>query len=712
MQTAAVLTFLSVLLGLLAPLRAQGYTQEQFRAELAKGIEYNDPKLIDRAIKKDGGPAHTVLYFEELCVERLRAKPGETDQVRQARDARLAAMREAWPRCFENSQTLEKVHRWVDGMDDQLYQTLQKSRSSAAKLWNHALTVFASQVKQEYATLMQQFVQLARAAEGIGHAVEAADLWNLASVVGSKMPDKTIEDRREVLFAIEQFLLQRQAWEYTGDSHYVTSLVFVKDEKVRIEEAQKEADKRKAAGYDPSARGVDSLVMAGVAEQKHALEFEALQNWENELDYGPKNGPLPLLWWNLGLGKEGSFARLNWFHLRELWLARTSAAKFAIAFQDGDLKTAQSIEVSGKPKPSTFWLDDAKKVPYAMFFWAGSDRERLGEAEPNLAFTTDSASIYYRSAASWKVTIGAEQLTFYDDNASGKPADGDPFEPPFRVHTLGEHAGEGTVVPLFDSMRIGKGPRVPFTEFVKLATGWHHLHRVADTAVGIRPLNPEFFKTGKVKLVWNGPKPTAPAQLVIQGSGDYKTACFDVAGGKEIEVPAGQYAVVFGRVVAGKGARAQCATLYRGSSAVFDVEPGKTKELKMGAPFTLQFTRRGDENASIDALSILLQEASGCVLTEFHNGIALVPEVLAAKADDGKGAKPVAKFVKMTDAELLNEAAKKHGNLGLFCATFPMPEGYRSGELVLTVKLPAPGMKLALHVKKHPLFGEIKSAWQ
>ena len=51
-------------------------------------------------------------------------------------------------------------------------------------------------------------------------------------------------------------------------------------------------------------------------------------------------------------------------------------------------------------------------------------------------------------------------------------------------------------------------------------------------------------KTGKVKLVWNGPKPTAPSQLVIRGSGDFQAAFFDVAGGKEVEVPAGQYRVV------------------------------------------------------------------------------------------------------------------------------------------------------------------------
>ena len=67
-------------------------------------------------------------------------------------------------------------------------------------------------------------------------------------------------------------------------------------------------------------------------------------------------------------------------------------------------------------------------------------------------------------------------------------------------------------------------------------------------------------KGGKIKLVWNGPKPTAPVQLVVQGEGDYQTALFDVAGGKEVEVPAANYRVIWGRMMIGKGPRSQVAS--------------------------------------------------------------------------------------------------------------------------------------------------------
>jgi hypothetical protein len=345
-----------------------------------------------------------------------------------------------------------------------------------------------------------------------------------------------------------------------------------------------------------------------------------------------------------------------------------------------------------------------------MFFWTGTDRERIGEAEVNLAPADTNTPIYYRSAASWKTTIAEEQVTVYDDNTNGQPMDADPFDGKFPMHTLGRPGAEA---PLLDSMRIGKGPRVPFSEFAKVGAGWHYLHRSSDGKVGTRPLNPEYVKIGKVKLDWQGPKPTAPVQLVIQGTGDYKSACFEIAGGKEVEVPAGNYRVIWGRVVQGKGAaRLQMATIYAQDNEPFAVEAGKVSTVTMGAPFRLAFAREGsDSEVRIDATKMQLKEKSGCILAELQ-GMVLAPEVLAAKAEDGKGAKTIAKFVKLTDGDFLNLAAEKKKDVGLMLACFPRPEDSRDGTMELSVKLPSPGLKVALQIKKHPLFGKVDSPWQ
>ncbi|MEO6596969.1 MAG: hypothetical protein ABIP94_19660, partial [Planctomycetota bacterium] len=695
----ASLAVLSILLALslLPALRAQEMTRDQFRTDFSKGLELGDDKLMDRAMKRS--PREALSYFEELYFEKLKGDAASTKKTE--------ALMASWQRSHTNSETMEKLQRWVEGTTTTPYEQLQKVRSSSAMLWRvYDDQVSKGLVAEEYRKLVLQFSELARSAEAVGNNIEAAQLWGLASVIGNKMPDKTLDDRREALHAIDRFLEVRKAWGYTFDVDYIKNAEFLKFETARIEEAAKAGDKRKAEGYDPNSKGLDSLIMPDAKAELHELKFETLNTWDNDLDYSPKGGLIPAYWWIASMGKEPANTRLSWFRRREIYMVRTGTTKFGMSIQVDDPKMVWEIDASNKGKPSTFWLDAEKKLPYSMFFWTGSDREMVGEAECNLAINVDLANIYYRSASSWKGSIGNEALVLYDDNANGNPGDVDSTESPFRVHTLGVHDGDGTTVPLLDSMRLGKGPRVPYSEFLHLPTGWFHMKKNNGDEVGLRPFNPEYVKTGKVKLVWGGPKPSAPVQLVMQGAGDYKTAFFDVAGGKEIEVPAATYQVIYGRVMNGKGSRMQTAVLYQGNSQPFTVEPGKLFELKMGAPFTIQFERRGDENSTVDALKILLQEASGCILTELH-GMSLVPDVMSAKTEDGKGARAVAKFVRFTDPELLNKAAAKHTNLGLMCACFPMPDGYKDGEMVLKVKMPAEGMKMGLVIKKHPLFGAL-----
>jgi hypothetical protein len=231
--------------------------------------------------------------------------------------------------------------------------------------------------------------------------------------------------------------------------------------------------------------------------------------------------------------------------------------------------------------------------------------------------------------------------------------------------------------------------------------------------VAVRPLNPEYVKSGKVKLSWKGPKPTAPDQLVIQGRGDYATAIFEVAGGKPVDVPAGEYSVIWGRMTHGKGARLQTAQIYpTGETKSFLVKPGETFDLEMGGPFTLDFERQGDRNASIDALSICVTEQSGCKITAMH-GIALPCDALASVSSSLKGAKEVGSFVPFTNDQLIEKATEQYNNLGFMVATFPMPKGYREGEMVITMKFSVDGTMLTLRApKKHKFFGPLQNVWK
>lgn len=702
------LTFLvvSVLFVLTTALRAQEMSNADFQKAWKQGVDLEDEKVMDRAVKR--GSRHVIQHFEGLA---FQARSG-TDTEAELQCELLMA---SWKRNFGNTTTLEKVQRWADGATTELFNKLQQIRTNSGRLWNdYSAQVATGTIKKDYQSCMEDYQKLARAAESIGHYYEASELWGLSSVIGSKMPEKTVEDREAVVFAIEQQLLNRDNWGYTFDTHYTRNKGFIEAEVEAIKEARKKADKRKNEGYDANAKGVEALVMPNVPAKKFELKFAPLKDWSKELDYGPRGGPVPAFWWLDSLEGNGSSRQMGWFSTQPMYLIRRGSNKFAVHFKPTDEKAAVEIGANSRAKPSTFYLDAAKKRPYSMFFWVGTDQEATGVTKLNYAPTSKFVNVYYRSASSWKTMVDKEAITYYDDDASGAPGNGEPFKGELKSHLVGDPSGEGVLVPLFDSMKVGKGKRVPFSKFVKLASGWNYQEIATGADVSFRPLNPEYVKSGNIKLAWKGSKNAKPDQLVIQGKGDYAGAIFDIAGGKPVEVPAGEYQVIWGRIANGKGARMQTAQLYPSDdSESFLVKAGETFTLQMGEPFVLDFDREGDKSASIDALSICVKEKSGCRIVGVH-GMSLDCEVLASKTGTSKGAKSVGSFVPFTNDQLIVKATEQYRNLGFLVACSPMPKGYKEGELVLKMDLPADGMKLGLAVKKgkHKFFGKLGTVWK
>ena len=677
----------------------------KFATDSKKLVELKDDKGLDKLVKSSPTMASAVVsYFTSLRLDMRNNKP----ELKPLVDAINAS----WKRVYDGADTLDKLERWVEGLDTQSWTQFQKAQGNVQKAYAFFLESTKDNTKREgFEKAREVLSEAARIMESTGHKADAADAWYYVSLSLQKIPERTAQDREDNIAALEQFVSLREAWSYQ-DLYYVQIKNLLKASKDELEAKKKDTEKRASEGYTENAKGIDALVMPGVAEKDAPLQFAALASWEDDVDYSQRGGPVPAFWWYSAFGTDAKDAKLSWFRRQDLYFVRTAPNKFGITSLLSDASRTQPIEPSGKAKPVTFRLDAEKKVPYAMFFWTGSDREKLGEAEVNLAPSPQNTPIYYRSAASWTADIGGEQVTFYDDNASGRPMEGNPFEGDLKLGTIGFSKDDArSKAPLLDSMKVGKGPRVPFSEFVKVGAAWHYLHRIGDDKAGFRPLNPEYVKTGKVRLVWNGPKPTAPDQLVIGGRGDFRTANFDVAGGKEVEVPVGEYSVIYGRIYEGKGARAQMATIYGGDCKPFQVEAGKIVELRMGAPFALAFEAKVEgAKASIDGSRITVRETSGCVLAELH-GWSAIPEVLAAKGEDGKGAKVVGRFVRFTDSDQLTALTSKLPDLGLIMGTMPVPQG-QLDSMVLEVALPGEGMKVGLEVKKHPLFGRLVSPFQ
>ncbi|MGE3350639.1 MAG: hypothetical protein AB7O84_02820 [Planctomycetota bacterium] len=704
LRTLTVL--LSALLAAVLPAQSQEEINK-FIVESKKAIELGDEKGLDKLLKSSMAmPACAVFHFTNLRAEVWGGKDDLRPQVE--------ALNASWKRVFEGAETLDRIERWIELQDSSSWAQYRRAQGNIQRAWQFYTESTKDNTKRgPFEEARNGLMESARIMEATGNKIEAAEAWNYVAICLHKMPDRTALDIQDTIFALEQFVALRESWDYTGDQYYLINKNTLKGQKQQLEAKEAADDKRKAEGYDPDAKGIDGLVMPGAVEAECALEFDEVSEWEDVFDYSQRGGPLPVFWWNTSFGKDQQEAKLAWFRRLDLYLMRVSNSKYAVTTQPSDEKTFQPVDVSAKAKPSKFFLDAEQKVPYAMFFWQGGDREKLGEAEVNLAPSVENTPIYYRSAASWKVEVAGSELTLFDDNTSGTPMDADPFSGAFKMATIGFATDdERAKTPLLDSMKVGKGPRMPFSEFVKIGDGWHHIHKLDNGNLGTRPLNPEYLGLAKVKLVWSGPKPTAPEQLVIAGTGDFRTAFFDIASGKEVEVPAGEYRVVWGRLASGKGARLMTGTLYAADSKPFTVEAGKTTEVPMGAPFTIEFTRTGTATeVEIDAARIWLRESSGCTIGELHN-MGLWPEVFVSKTADGKGAKQIDKFVKLTNADLLNKVVAKYGEISTFAGCLPVPNDSKDGDLTMKLTLPAAGMRIGLRMKKHPLFGKLDSEWK
>lgn len=707
MMIRHAITALWAVLWLCAPTLCQSQEEiSKFATDGRRLFDLKDDKGLDKLIKSSTTmPSAVVFQFTNL---RFDVQGGKSDLVPYC-----DWIKAGWTRVFEGGDTLDRVERWTDSQDNRSLQQYRNAQRNVQKAWQYFTenTAKDNTKRAPFEESRDVLIQAAKSMEQTGNKNEAADAWYYVALSLEKIPDKTVQDRQDRVFALEQFVTLRESWNYTQDTYFTLIKNLLKAQREELEAKKKAEDKRKDEGYGDNVKGIDAMVLPGAKEEALPLAFQALAGWEDEADFCVRGGPLPPFWFNVAFGEGDKDERMGWFRGAELSLMRLAPNKFGVSTMPSDASRTQPIEANAKAKPVLFHLDANKSVPYAMCFWIGSDREKLGEAEVNLAPSPQNTPVYYRSASSWTVAIGGEALTLYDDNASGQPMDADPFAGDFRSATIGYPKSDArSKIPLLDGMRVGKGPRQPFSEFVRVGGAWRYLRRLDDGKLGLRDLNPEYVKFGKVKLVWAGPKPTAPDQLVIQGRGDLKSAMFDVASGKEVEVPAGEYTVVFGRIVEGKGARLQSAVIGAGDSQPFTVEPGKVLELKMGAPFALDFERQGEGDAvRIDGTQIRLLESSGCVLGEFH-GMSLVPEVVASKNADGKGAKPVGKFVKLADSELLTALAGKLPDIGILLAVMSAPAGAKDS-MVFEAKVGA-GMKVGLSIKKHPLFGKLDSKFR
>lgn len=699
------LTLLLTLSLCAASVVAQKVPYNDFIDTLAEKVRLRDEKGYDRTVKENSD--HVILHFTRTA-RSVNVRPDD-----EGGRAVMERLKESWQRVFRG-EFLEKVERWVAGNDPAQLKKFDQTVDALSKAYNEINRLKSNTIvdRAPWETLSKSVMQICESFEYFGNAYRAAEAWSLVAVVYIGIPSKSLEDRKESVFAMERFVDHRKAWDLTKDRHYISNANWLKDEKVRIEEAEKKAGKRAEAGYSEDVKGAEAylVVDADKSEVVLPLTFKALNKPLSEMCV--RGGPLPMRWNSVFLQGKGP-TQLTWFKGVDLYIARPGNNKFGLTLNGAESNLKKNkltlVPAASKiKKPGVFPLDPKGDREYAMWFYLPSNAEPFQGMSQNFAAVPDRATVYYRSASSWVANIDGTPITLYDDNANGKLFEPDPMELAMSLRTLTPDPKQEVKVPTFDGMKIGKGRKQPWSEWAKIGEAWFHLRSQSEgRSIGVRKTNPEFFKTGSLKLDYGAAGSTKVDVCVVQGKGDFSGARFDLSKGKPIEVPVGSYTLQFGRIYQGKGSRLITADFFPGDGTEeVVVEEGKEAVLKLGAPYQLEFERGGEgRDVEIHAFSIHPVGAAG---ERYIHVSGAVPsaEIIAAKDASGKGGKVIGEFVAMTDPELASKMSRENSNLGFAVGYYPLVKGVSEGSFAFTGFAPD-GSVIGLEEEKNKLFGKL-----
>lgn len=670
---------------------------------LIKAIEFKDEKLMDKNLRQYSRSAVTHFY---VLLREWRF--GRTEVSKEAR-ATIDHVMSAWKRVF-NTTTLEKVERYYSGVDGTAIRQLDTAGVQFEKMDRDLAAARGTKSRDELQAARETAWKLAGLYEGVGHNLFAADCWEKAAVAIYAMPEITLGERRDCVFALERYKELRESWEFTEEDQFKANMAFLKDQKSQLDATEKAAKDREARGVSGDARGPDAVVDPKAAEIVADLHFEAMKS---EIEDCFIQGGSVMPNWQVMELKEETPSQLLFFKGAALYGVRLGGNKFFMSpsADPQALKGAFAVSPSPRPKPSMFWLDAEKTKPYAMWLFVGGDKEPFMGLEMNLAADAKRALVYYKSAASWKASIAGEEVTFYDSNCDGRLFEPDAYK--FGLEDPTIVPGQRIAVPGYDSMQVGKrGSVQPFSGYAKIGDGWFHLREAKEgKAVSARAVIPAFFATGTLQLKWTGPRSTKVQALIVRGEGDLAVAAFNLAAGKPVEVPAGSYSIDYGRIAEGKGSNWMTADIFKGKSEVIKVAAGEAKVLTIGAPFMVDF-EKGTSGANIE-LNAHKLTLFGAANEQYVHLNGCVPEldVFFAKDDKGRGARPMGTFVPVDSAEIAAKLNTEFPDLGYWAPMFPVVKGAKDRVNLLVFTPPGEGF-VGMRAVKPKLFGKIDSAWK
>lgn len=308
---------------------------------------------------------------------------------------------------------------------------------------------------------------------------------------------------------------------------------------------------------------------------------------------------------------------------------------------DGDGRGDVTVPLSTTPQRVEVPLPGGGTWP--IMACVPDEREQQFGLELNYAPQVDSARVRFHLAGGRRGQVLGEEWLLLDSNLSGVYGD--------HVEQYGDGftATSNDLPTLFrepDAVQLGKARITqPFSTVMPVGGRFHRASITPDgSELTLRELA---LEAGAVKLDLSSK--AAPTHVLIEEiGGALPGAVLNVVPPKKggsVPVPAGRWQVVMGRLESGTKTGLKQVRIYRGRAEPFDVEPGKTVTLALGAPYQVRFqppagdvsTQEGETTIRFGSLRIFGRGGEEYAL--LHDE-PLQPEVEIVGPDGKKHGKP------------------------------------------------------------------------
>jgi hypothetical protein len=401
------------------------------------------------------------------------------------------------------------------------------------------------------------------------------------------------------------------------------------------------------------------------------------------------------LWTPMRLGAKGTTGTFQALGAESPVLHRIGSSDLRFDV-DGDGKgdgpADQKITLTGTMTPFRVQIGkgDAAR-PWAFFAVTGIEQDNFQGLQVNLNPNDKDIAIYTLSAASVVGTLAGTPIRIIDDTMDGVYGS----EP--QTYGYGG-LSNGKFQPEFDSIVVGTSKRArPWSQYQEVGGKWWKFEGGSKgKQVNAAPANVE---TGTLKLDCKG---VMPNYVVVHGVESLKDSYFDLVegGAKGVAVPAGRYTLYYGDVRKGKKRQMQKTLILPGTgSQNYDVAVGGTTVVKLGAPYTFDFTlKKADDKATVVGNTVVVTGA-GSERYERPWNLVAHPEASWRK----KGTKKIVKTEKMAIIQSV-QTLDEMGQEGWLAIWFPL-------DLALDVK-GAGEVEVQIVDEKHKLFGKVESPWK